>query len=89
MNQLLANVLDAHGGMNRWNEYQRVDATIVTDGIFWLQGNAAGPDAPTHRNCRKILDASGSPKAPQVAVGSDKRPSSSRVSIRISDVKVR
>ena len=35
MNQLLANVLDAHGGLNRWNKYQKVEATIVTGGGFF------------------------------------------------------
>jgi hypothetical protein len=34
MNQLLANVLDAHGGLNRWNNYQKVEASIVTGGGF-------------------------------------------------------
>jgi hypothetical protein len=32
MNELLAGILDAHGGLDRWNQYQRVDATIVTGG---------------------------------------------------------
>ena len=35
MNQLLAKILDAHGGMNRWNEYQKVEATIVSGGGFF------------------------------------------------------
>jgi hypothetical protein len=35
MNQLLANVLDAHGGLNRWNNYQKVEASIVTGGGFF------------------------------------------------------
>ncbi len=35
MNQLLANVLDAHGGLNRWNKYQKVEAAIVTGGGFF------------------------------------------------------
>ena len=39
MNQLLAEILDAHGGMNRWNEYHRVEATIVSGGgLFQLKG---------------------------------------------------
>ena len=39
MNQLLAEILDAHGGMNRWNEYHRVEATIVSGGgLFRLKG---------------------------------------------------
>jgi len=35
MNQLLANVLDAHGGLSRWNNYQKVEASIVTGGAFF------------------------------------------------------
>src|SRR5215468_7777549 len=35
MNQLLANVLDAHGGIKRWYEFQKVEATIVTGGGFF------------------------------------------------------
>ena len=35
MNQLLANVLDAHGGLSRWNNYQKVEASIVTGGGFF------------------------------------------------------
>jgi hypothetical protein len=39
VNQLLADVLDAHGGLNRWNEYQKVEATIVSGGgFFQLKG---------------------------------------------------
>ena len=35
MNELLAKILDAHGGMDRWNGYQKVGATIVTGGGFF------------------------------------------------------
>jgi hypothetical protein len=35
MNELLARILDAHGGMDRWNEYEKVDATIVSGGGFF------------------------------------------------------
>lgn len=39
MNELLANILDAHGGLDRWNEYERVEATIVSGGgLFPLKG---------------------------------------------------
>ena len=39
MNKLLAEILDAHGGMNRWNEYHNVEATIVSGGgLFQLKG---------------------------------------------------
>jgi hypothetical protein len=39
MNQLLARIIDAHGGLDRWNEYERVEATIVSGGgLFRLKG---------------------------------------------------
>jgi len=39
MNQLLAKVLDAHGGTDRWSKFHKVEATIVTvGGLFPLKG---------------------------------------------------
>ena len=39
MNELLARILDAHGGRDRWNGYNKVDATIVSGGgLFALKG---------------------------------------------------
>jgi hypothetical protein len=35
VNELLARILDAHGGMDRWNGCQKVEATIVTGGGFF------------------------------------------------------
>ena len=35
MNPLLSRILDAHGGMDRWREYERVEATIVAGGGFY------------------------------------------------------
>ena len=35
MNELLTRILDAHGGMQRWNGYQKVEATIVSGGGFF------------------------------------------------------
>src|ERR1700680_4263679 len=35
MNELLGRILDAHGGMDRWNGYEKVDATIVSGGGFF------------------------------------------------------
>jgi len=35
MNDLLAKILDAHGGMDRWDRYEKVEATIVTGGGFF------------------------------------------------------
>jgi len=36
MSELLANVIDAHGGMDRWKTYEKVEATIVSGGGFSL-----------------------------------------------------
>ena len=45
MNQLLARILDAHGGVDRWNGYQKVGATIVTGGGFFaLKGVLQDPN---------------------------------------------
>jgi hypothetical protein len=39
MNDLLAKIIDAHGGMNRWRGFEKVAATIVTGGgLFALKG---------------------------------------------------
>jgi hypothetical protein len=35
MSDLATDVLDAHGGLARWREFSRVDATIVTGGKLW------------------------------------------------------
>jgi hypothetical protein len=35
MSELLDAVLDAHGGLERWRGFSRVEATIVTGGEFW------------------------------------------------------
>ena len=48
MNQLLSRILDAHGGMDRWREYEKVEATIVSGGGFFaLKGMI--PDATPRR----------------------------------------
>src|SRR5580700_10098164 len=35
MNELLSRVIDAHGGMDRWNGYHKVESTIVSGGGFF------------------------------------------------------
>jgi len=35
MSELLDLVLQAHGGLDRWNKFSRVTATIVTGGGLW------------------------------------------------------
>ena len=39
MNEMLTRVIDAHGGMDRWRQYEKVTATIVSGGgLFRLKG---------------------------------------------------
>jgi hypothetical protein len=39
MNELLAKIIDAHGGMDCWNRFEKVEATIVSGGgLFRLKG---------------------------------------------------
>ena len=35
MNELLAQIIAAHGGLGRWNTFKRVTATVVTGGGLW------------------------------------------------------
>src|SRR5262249_34883898 len=45
MNQLLAEVIDAHGGMDRWMAYEKVEASIVSGGgLFALKGLIQAPE---------------------------------------------
>jgi hypothetical protein len=44
MNELLARIIDAHGGMDRWDRYEKVEATIVSGGGFFpLKGVVQDP----------------------------------------------
>jgi hypothetical protein len=38
MNELLAKILEAHVGLDRWNQCRKVEATIVSGGFFPLKG---------------------------------------------------
>ena len=39
MNELLTKVFDAHGGLERWRSYNKIEATIVSGGgLFALKG---------------------------------------------------
>ena len=35
MNELLVKITEAHGGMDRWHRYEKVEATIVSGGGFF------------------------------------------------------
>ena len=48
MNDLLSSVIQAHGGLERWNRFEKVEATIVSGGAFWgMHGLVQGPE-PRH-----------------------------------------
>jgi hypothetical protein len=34
MNGLIARIIQAHGGIDRWNQYKKIEATIVSGGGF-------------------------------------------------------
>ncbi|WP_271896024.1 hypothetical protein [Candidatus Phyllobacterium onerii] len=46
MNSLLNEVLTAHGGLKRWNEFNSVEATIVTGGTLWGMKGLVQDPAP-------------------------------------------
>jgi hypothetical protein len=46
MDQLLKNVLEAHGGPTRWNEFRTVRAQIVTGGGLWALKGLMQDQAP-------------------------------------------
>lgn len=46
MSDLLTEVLEAHGGLTRWNEFSRVEATIVTGGKLWALKGQPQDDTP-------------------------------------------
>ena len=46
MNDLLAKIIDAHGGLDRWNGYEKVEATIVSGGGFFPFKGVRGDPSP-------------------------------------------
>jgi hypothetical protein len=48
MNELLTKVIDAHGGLERWRSYAKVEATIVSGGGFFALKGVL-PDADPRR----------------------------------------
>jgi hypothetical protein len=46
MNELLAKIVDAHGGFDRWKSFAKVDATIVSGGGFFPLKGAPQDGAP-------------------------------------------
>ena len=46
VDELLARIVEAHGGLDRWRGFNRVEATIVTDGAFWGMKNLTQDQDP-------------------------------------------
>src|SRR6516165_5936440 len=46
MNNLLTRIIDAHGGMDFWNRYKKVEATIVSGGGFFRLKGVPQDSAP-------------------------------------------
>ena len=46
MNGLLESIIEAHGGLDRWRRFNRVEATIVTGGAFWGMKNLTQDQDP-------------------------------------------
>jgi hypothetical protein len=46
VNELLARIVEAHGGLDHWRGFNRVEATIVTDGAFWGMKNLTQDQDP-------------------------------------------
>jgi hypothetical protein len=46
MSKLLDAVLDAHGGLSRWQPFDQVEATIVTGGEFWAMKGVEQDSSP-------------------------------------------
>lgn len=46
MTGLFAEVLEAHGGLSRWNEFSRVEARIATGGRLWALKGQPQDDTP-------------------------------------------
>jgi hypothetical protein len=46
MTDLAAEVLEAHGGIARWNQFTKVEATIVTGGKLWAIKGQPQDDVP-------------------------------------------
>ena len=46
MNKLLSDILEAHGGLDRWRAYEKIDVTIVSGGGFFAFKGMIQDDQP-------------------------------------------
>jgi hypothetical protein len=35
MNELLARIIEAHGGLKRWQQFSQLSANVVVGGLLW------------------------------------------------------
>lgn len=42
MNNLLKTTIDAHGGLDTWNKFNKISARIIVDGVTWAMKQQAG-----------------------------------------------
>jgi len=66
MHPLLAEALEAHGGLDRWRQFATLSATIVTGGEFWAMKDIVQDSDPRRstvelRRERATLDPYGNP----------------------------
>jgi hypothetical protein len=85
VNQLLAEIIDAHGGIDRWNSYERVEATIVSGGGFFAFKGA--PQDPKPRRMTVWLHEQRSSLLPYGAPGQRTMFTPDRIAIEKLDGK--
>jgi len=49
MKELLARILDTHGGTERWRGYEKVEATIISGGCFFALKGVLQQDSNPRR----------------------------------------
>lgn len=83
MNDLLQQVLDAHGGLDRWNRLERVSADLEVGGVLWaLKGQSAFAGAS---RVTVDLHRQRTSHAPFLAAGQRSTMEADRVSIETAD----
>ena len=58
---LLDKVIEAHGGLQRWNQLDEVSARLIQGGVLWgnlvhMSTTALNPDALTAENRSVVID---------------------------------
>lgn len=83
MNKLLSEAVDAHGGLDRWHSFNRVQATIVSGGQLFIRKGM--PQDPTPREMSVSLHVQQASLAPFGAPDQRTRFTADRVAIEKLD----